>query len=174
MGSWIGVWGVAEDPGNSGSNESACNAGKPGSIPESGRSPGGGNGNPLHYSCLEKSHGQRSLVGYIPWVAESDTIEQLTLWLCVAREPALFVCLPSAWSVSALCCGLQTLNTDSASLLVTVLFTFSASSWFSLGRFCVSGNFFRRIVFVEIVYFVLKCSWNTKNLSIAKATMEEN
>ena len=24
-----------------------------GSIPGSGRSPGGGNGNPLHYSCLE-------------------------------------------------------------------------------------------------------------------------
>ena len=28
------------------------NAGDPGSIPESGRSPGGGNGNPLQYSCL--------------------------------------------------------------------------------------------------------------------------
>ena len=26
-----------------------------GSIPGSGRSPGGGNGNPLHYSCLENS-----------------------------------------------------------------------------------------------------------------------
>ena len=25
----------------------------PGSIPGSGRSPGGGNGNPLQYSCLE-------------------------------------------------------------------------------------------------------------------------
>ena len=32
---------------------SACNAGDPGSIPESGRSPGEGNGNPLQYSCLE-------------------------------------------------------------------------------------------------------------------------
>ena len=30
----------------------------PGSIPGSGRSPRGGNGNPLQYSCLEKSHGQ--------------------------------------------------------------------------------------------------------------------
>ena len=28
-------------------------AGDPGSIPGSGRSPGKGNGNPLHYSCLE-------------------------------------------------------------------------------------------------------------------------
>ena len=33
--------------------ESACNAGDAGSIPESGRSPGGGDGNPLHDSCLE-------------------------------------------------------------------------------------------------------------------------
>ena len=35
--------------------ESACNAGDAGSIPGSGRSPGGGNGNPLQYSCLENS-----------------------------------------------------------------------------------------------------------------------
>ena len=34
------------------SKESICNAGDAGSIPGSGRSPGGGNGNPLQYSCL--------------------------------------------------------------------------------------------------------------------------
>ena len=34
-----------------------------GSIPESGRSPGGGHGNPLQYSCLKNLHGQRSLAG---------------------------------------------------------------------------------------------------------------
>ena len=34
-----------------------------GSIAGSGRSRGGGRGNPLHYSCLE-NHGQRSLWGY--------------------------------------------------------------------------------------------------------------
>ena len=33
--------------------DSACNAGDPGSIPGSGRSPGEGNGYPLQYSCLE-------------------------------------------------------------------------------------------------------------------------
>ena len=33
--------------------ESACNAGYTGSIPGSGRSPGGGHGNPLLYRCLE-------------------------------------------------------------------------------------------------------------------------
>ena len=40
-------------PGGSDSKESARNAGDPGSIPESGRSPGGGHDNPLRYPCLE-------------------------------------------------------------------------------------------------------------------------
>ena len=35
--------------------ESACNAGDPGSIPGSGRSPVEGNDYPLQYSCLENS-----------------------------------------------------------------------------------------------------------------------
>ena len=35
------------------SKESACKAGDAGSIPGSGRSPGGGRGNPLQHSCLE-------------------------------------------------------------------------------------------------------------------------
>ena len=38
-----------------------------GSIPGLGRSPEGGHGNSLQYSCLEDPHGQRSLVGYSPW-----------------------------------------------------------------------------------------------------------
>ena len=40
-------------PDGSDGKESACNAGGPASIPELGRSPGEGNGNPLQYSCLE-------------------------------------------------------------------------------------------------------------------------
>ena len=49
-----------------------------GLIPGSVRSPGEGNGNPFQYSCLEKSHGQRSLVGYSPWgYKEMDMTEQL-------------------------------------------------------------------------------------------------
>ena len=40
-------------PGGSEGKASACNAGNPGSIPGSGRSPGEGNINPLQYSCLE-------------------------------------------------------------------------------------------------------------------------
>ena len=48
---WHGYFGGF--PHSSGDKESACNAGVPGSIPGSGRSPGGGHGNPLQYSCLE-------------------------------------------------------------------------------------------------------------------------
>ena len=40
-------------PGSSDGKESACNAGNLGLIPGSERSPGGGHGNPLQYSCLE-------------------------------------------------------------------------------------------------------------------------
>ena len=40
-------------PDSSVGKESACDAGDPGSIPGSGRSPGEGNGNPLQYSRLE-------------------------------------------------------------------------------------------------------------------------
>ena len=42
--------------GGSGGNESPCNAGDTGDmgvVPGSGRSPGGGHGNPLQYSWLE-------------------------------------------------------------------------------------------------------------------------
>ena len=40
-------------PGGSDGKESTCNAGDLGLIPGLGRSPGGGNGNALQYSCLE-------------------------------------------------------------------------------------------------------------------------
>ena len=40
-------------PDGSDGKESTCNAGDPGSIPGSGRSPEEGNGNPLQYSCLK-------------------------------------------------------------------------------------------------------------------------
>ena len=44
------------------------------SIPGLGKSPGGGHGNPLKYSCLKNPHGQRTLEGYSPWGhSESDT-----------------------------------------------------------------------------------------------------
>ena len=49
--------------GGSDSKESACNAGDPGLIPRSERFHGEGNGNPLQYSCLEKTQWTEELGG---------------------------------------------------------------------------------------------------------------
>ena len=69
-------------PGDSDNKEPACNVGDLGSIPRSGRSPGGGHGNALQFSCLENLPGQRSLVGCSSWgCKESD----MTEWLSTAR-----------------------------------------------------------------------------------------
>ena len=52
--------------GNSNGKESACNAGDLCSIPESGRSPGEGHGNPLQYSYQENPTGRGAwqAIGY--------------------------------------------------------------------------------------------------------------
>ena len=53
--------------------ESACDAGNPGSIPESGRSLGEGNGNPLLYSCLENPMYRGAWQATSMGLQESDT-----------------------------------------------------------------------------------------------------
>ena len=66
-------------PGDLDGKESTCNAGDLGSVPGLGRFPGGRQGNPFQYSCLENPHGQRSLAGYRLWGRkESDTTEGLS------------------------------------------------------------------------------------------------
>ena len=54
-------------PGGSDGKESTCNVGDLGLIPELGRSPGGGHGNPLQYSCLQES----------PWIEEPSRLKSL-------------------------------------------------------------------------------------------------
>ena len=55
----------------------AGDAGDTGSIPGSGKSPGGGNGNPFQYSCLENPmHRGAEQATYSPWgQKELDTTE---------------------------------------------------------------------------------------------------
>ena len=48
-------------PANAGDTREA------GLISELGRSPGGGNGNPIQYSLMGKFHGQKGLMGDSPW-----------------------------------------------------------------------------------------------------------
>ena len=56
------------------SKESACNAGDVGLIPGFRRSPGGGRGNPLQYSCLKNLHGR----GGAWWATVHSFTEQLS------------------------------------------------------------------------------------------------
>jgi len=94
--------------------ESACNAGDPGSIPQSERHSGEGNGNPL-WNLAGEAHGQRSLVGYSPWGhRESDRTEELTLslpfshiltWL-VEKQIWLYGPLLTKWWLYFLICPL--------------------------------------------------------------------
>ena len=84
-------------PDGSDCKESACNAGDLGSTPGLGRSPGGGHGNPLQYSCLENPHGQRSLAGYSPWGhKESDATE----WLNTAKGGEVAGSYLSPWDLA--------------------------------------------------------------------------
>ena len=56
-----------------------------GLIPRSGRSPGGGNGNPLQYSCLENSMDGEGWQARVPRAAELDMTEHacvhISLWI---------------------------------------------------------------------------------------------
>ena len=60
-------------PGDSGGKEPACHAGDSDSICESGRAPGEGNGNPLQYSCLEKSMNREAWWDTVHGVTKSWT-----------------------------------------------------------------------------------------------------
>ena len=60
-------------PGGSDGKESACNAGDPGSIPGSERSPEEGNDYPLQYSCLENSVDRRAWWATVHGVAKCWT-----------------------------------------------------------------------------------------------------
>ena len=76
--------------GGSDGKESTCNAGDLDLVPGLGRSPGGGHGNPLQYSCLENPHGQRIPVGYSPWDRKES---YMTERLSTAHISSLVKCL---------------------------------------------------------------------------------
>ena len=66
-------------PGGADGKVSACNVGDLGLIPGLGRSPGQGNGNLLHYSCLGNPMDRRGWQATVHGVVkESDITEQLS------------------------------------------------------------------------------------------------
>ena len=62
--------------------ESACQAGNSGSIPGSGRSPGGGNGNPLQHSCLENPMGRGVWRATVHGVKNESDLTEATEHMC--------------------------------------------------------------------------------------------
>ena len=60
-------------PGGSNGKESACSERDQGSIPGSGRFPGGGHSSPLQYSCLENSMDRGAQCAIVHGVAKSWT-----------------------------------------------------------------------------------------------------
>ena len=73
--------------------------GDPGSIPEWGRSPGEGNGNPLQYSCLENPMDGGAWEAAVGGVAKSLTpLSDFTSLHHVERSPVGILCLARAGS----------------------------------------------------------------------------
>ena len=71
--------------------EPPASAGDTGSVPRSGRSPGGGSGNPLQCSCLEKSMDSGAWRATVPGGARSPT--QLSNWTSTRTAE-----LPGDWT----------------------------------------------------------------------------
>ena len=69
-------------PGGSEVKDPPANAGDAGVIPALGRSPGGGNGNPFQYSCLENSMNRGAWWATVHRLAESV----MTEWVCVCMH----------------------------------------------------------------------------------------
>ena len=79
-------------PGGARGKEPACHEGDirdAGSIPGLGRSPRGGNGNPLQYSCLENPMDRGAWWATAHGVEDSDTTEQLTHTSSKGKQPCL-------------------------------------------------------------------------------------
>ena len=70
------------------------------SIPESGRSPGGGYGNPLQYSCLENPMDRGAWRAAVHMVTKSQTwLKQLSTHARIPLDSSLVVDSPSVFSL---------------------------------------------------------------------------
>ena len=144
-------------PSDSDGKESAFSARDLGLITGWGRSPGEGNGYPLQYSCLEKSMGQRSLVGYRPWgCKEPDMTEWLTLTITymsmtmvnvrnidknkTGKFSALKLSKLCILRIDPICSRCITISTRCLTWYDAALLRNFASTFLSGTRFCCSGT----------------------------------
>ena len=85
-------------PGHSDGKESTCNAGDPGSIPGSGRSPGEGNDSPPQYSCLENPRDRGTWQATVHGVAKNWTTERLSMHAWSLSPLLIFAIVAQKWS----------------------------------------------------------------------------
>ena len=103
-------------PGGSDRKDYTYNAGELGLILGLGRSPGGGHGNSLQYSCLENPHGYWSLAGCSPWgCKELHPNERLS----IAQHAMVYLTLQDTTSVFKVVVSFCTLVRNIFSLLIT-------------------------------------------------------
>ena len=134
-------------PGGPDGKESTCNIGDLGSIPGLGRTPGGGHGSPLQYSCLENPHGPRSLACYSPWgCKELDMTEQLS------AHSTYHVNLPSFWFTQS-----SSSSLFKKSLLINLFLLISY--YYGLYYFPLSAFFIFHKVFPNLLFFYWKPYW---------------
>ena len=82
-------------PGDSDSKESVCDVGDLGLIPGLGRSPGGGHGNWLQYSCLENPMDRGA------WRATVHGISKSGIWLSDQPQHSIWVKrIKEAWYIT--------------------------------------------------------------------------
>ena len=84
-----------QSSGGSDGKVSASSAGDPGSIPGSGRRPGEGNGDPVHYSCLENPMDRTAWQATVHGVTKSWT-RLSTFIVQISYLP--LTCAPLLWA----------------------------------------------------------------------------
>ena len=128
-----------------------------GSVPGSGRSPGGGHGNPFQYS----SHGQRSLVGYSPWKSwtQLKRLIRMHVVLSVPSVPST----ESWWTTSSLStCSPDHHERINAQCVFTAGMPFWLSLRISYGHHSYDYTFYLFIYLFFKLYIIVLVLPNTK------------
>ena len=118
-------------PCSSDSEESTCNVGDLGLIPELGRSPGERNGNPLQYSCIENPTDRGAWWTTVHGVVKSQTwlkemVKDREAW-CAAIHGLQRV--RHNWATEILSYRSSLVFLDTNSLQIYDMHMFSASPW---------------------------------------------